>query len=182
MPACHLVQIHTLHQHITAFLAFCLGNARNIAHFGGNHGVFEIMCLIHHKAVHAQILKGDDVILALLVVELVQLFLELLPCPLHLFDGEILGAGAFQKCDLVNDVINLPLQVHMLAFCRKRDFLELAVPDHDDVIVAGRNAGAEFLAVFLFEIGFLCYQNFRVRIEQERFGCHLLGQMVGNNN
>ena len=56
------------------------------------------------------------------------------------------------------------------------------MPDNDDVIVAGRNAGAEFLAVFLFEIGFLCYQNFRVRIEQERFGCHLLGQMVGNND
>ena len=140
------------------------------------------MCLIHHQAVHAQILKSDDVILALLVVELVQLFLELLPCPLHLFDGEILSTRAFQKCDLVNDVINLPLQVHILAFCRKRDFLELTVPDNDDVIVAGRNAGAEFLAVFLFEIGFLCYQNFRVRIEQERFGCHLLGQMVGNND
>jgi len=46
----------------------------------------------------------------------------------------------------------------MLAFCRKRDFLELAVPDNDDVIVASRNAGAEFLAVFLFEIGFFCYQ------------------------
>ena len=182
MPTGHLIKIHTLHQHITAFLAFCLGNARNIAHFGGNHGVFEIMCLIHHQAVHAHILKGDDVILALLVVEPVQLFLELLPCPLHLFDGEILSTRAFQKCDLVNDVINLPLQVHMLAFCRKRDFLELTVPDNDDVIVAGRNAGAEFLAVFLFEIGFLCYQNFRVRIEQERFGCHLLGQMVGNND
>lgn len=151
MPTGHLIKIHTLHQHITAFLAFCLGNARNIAHFGGNHGVFEIMCLIHHQAVHAHILKGDDVILALLVVEPVQLFLELLPCPLHLFDGEILSTRAFQKCDLVNDVINLPLQVHMLAFCRKRDFLELTVPDNDDVIVAGRNAGAEFLAVFLLK-------------------------------
>ena len=83
---------------------------------------------------------------------------------------------------MVNNIVDLPLQVHVLPFRRKRDFLELTVPDNDDVIVAGRNAGAEFLAVFLFEIGFLCYQNFRVRIEQERFGCHLFGQMVGNND
>ena len=74
------------------------------------------------------------------------------------------------------------MQVHLLALRRKWDLLELAVPDNDDVIVACRNAGAEFLAVFLFEICFLCYQNFRVRIEQERFGCHLLGQMVGNHD
>ena len=63
---------------------------------------------------------------------------------------KILGAGAFQKCDLVNDVINLPLQVHMLAFCRKRDFLELTVPDNDDVIIAGRNAGTEISCGFPF--------------------------------
>ena len=107
MPTGHLIKIHTLHQHITAFLAFCLGNARNIAHFGGNHGVFEIMCLIHHQAIHAQILKGDDVILALLVVELVQLFLELLPCPLHLFDGEILAVLIFEFCNRSLNLINL---------------------------------------------------------------------------
>ena len=182
VSAGHLVQIHALHQHIAAFLALCLGNTRHIAHFGGNHGVFEIMCFVHHQAVNAQILKGDDIILALLVVELIQLFLKLFSRAFHLFDREILGTGAFQKCDLVNNIVDLSLQVHLLALWRKRNFLELAVPDNDDVIVAGRNAGAEFLAVFLFEIGFLCYQNFRIRIEQERFGCHLLGQMVGNHD
>ena len=182
MSAGHFVQIHALHQHITAFLALCLRNACHIAHFGGNHGIFEIMRFVHHKAVHAQILKGNHIVLALLVVEFIQLFLKLFSRAFHLFDREILGTRAFQKCDLVNNIVDLPLQVHLLALCRKRDFLELAVPDNDDVIVAGRNAGAEFLAVFLFEIGFLCYQNFRVRIEQERFGCHLFGQMIGNHD
>ena len=182
VSAGHFVQIHTLHQHITAFLTFGLGNARHVAHFGGNHGIFEIVRFVHHEAVHAQILKGNHIVLALLVVELIQLFLKLFSRAFHLFDREILSARAFQKCDLVNNIVDLSLQVHLLALCRKRDFLELAMSDNDDVIVAGRNAGAKFLAVFLFEICFLCYQNFRIRIEQKRFGRHLFGQMVGNHD
>lgn len=86
------------------------------------------VCFVHHQAVNAQILKGDDVVLALLVVEFIQLFLKLFSRAFHLFDGKILGTRAFQKCDLVNDIIDLSLQVHLLAFRRKRDFLELAVP------------------------------------------------------
>ena len=182
MSAGQFVQIHTFHQHITAFLAFGLGNASHIAHFGGNHGIFEIMRFVHHQAVYAKILKGNNIILALLVVELIQLFLDLFSRALHLLDGKILGTGVFQKRYLLHNIVKLLLQVHMLAFFRKWNFLKLTMPYNNDVITTGSNAGAEFFSVFFFEIRFLRHQNFSVWVEQECFGRHLFGQMVGNHN
>ena len=71
------------------------------------------------------------------------------------------------------------MQVHFLPFIGKRYLFKLAVPDHDNVKVAGSNAGAELFAIGLFKIRFARYQNFRVGVEQQRLGCHLLCQMVG---
>ena len=53
------------------------------------------MGFVHHQAIHAQLFKGHHIVFAGLVVELIQLFLQLLAHTLHLFDGEVLGAFLF---------------------------------------------------------------------------------------
>ena len=76
------------------------------------------MRLVHHQAVHTQLLKGDNIVLAGLVIELVQFLLQYLLHSLHLFDGEILGAFCLKSCGLVYHLINLLLQIHLLALKR----------------------------------------------------------------
>ena len=179
VPAGQLVHVHALHIHVAGLLAFGLGNTGHAGHFGGDHCVFEVVRLVHHQAVHAQLLKGDDVILAALVVELVQLPLQLLFHALHLLDGEILGALGLQRSGLCHYIVNLFLQVHFLPFIGKRYLFKLTVPDHDNVKVACSNAGTELLAVCFFKIRLACHQNFCIGVEQQRLGRHLFGQMVG---
>ena len=140
------------------------------------------MRLVHHQTVHAQLLKGDDVILAALVVELVQLPLQLLFHALHLLDGKILGALGLQCSGLCHYIVDLLLQVHFLPFIGKRYLFKLTVPDHDNVKVAGSNAGTKLFAIGLFKIRLTRYQNFRVWVKQQRLGRHLFGQMVGYYN
>ena len=182
MPAGQLVHIHAFHIHVAGLLALGLGDTGHAGHLGGDHRIFKIVRLIHHQAVHAQLLKGDDVILAALVVELVQLPLQLLFHALHLLDGKILGALGLQCSCLCHYIVDLLLQVHFLSFIGKRYLFKLTVPDHNNVKVAGSNAGTELLAVCFFKIRLACHQNFRVGIEQQRFGGHLFGQMVGHHN
>ena len=138
------------------------------------------MRLVNHQAVHAQFLKGDDVILVALVVELVQLPLQLLFHALHLLDGKILGALGLQCSGLCHYIVDLLLQVHFLPFIGKRYLFKLAVPNYNDVKIAGSNAGTKFFAIGLFEIRFARHQNFCVGVKQQRLGRHLLGQMVGH--
>ena len=89
---------------------------RHIAHFGKHCKILECVGFVHHQAVHAQLFKGHHIILAGLVVELIQLFLQLLAHTLHLFDGEVLGAFFFQLCHLVDHIVDLALQVFDLPF------------------------------------------------------------------
>ena len=180
MPAGQLVHVHALHIHVAGLLAFGLGDTGHAGHLGSDHCVFEVVRLVHHQAVHAQLLKGDDVILAALVVELVQLPLQLLFHALHLLDGKILGALGLQCSGLCHYIVDLLLQVHLLPFIGKRYLFKLTVPDHDNVKVAGSNSGTKFFAIGLFKIRLTRYQNFRVGVKQQRLGGHLLGQMVGH--
>ena len=179
MPAGQLVHVHALHVHVAGLLAFGLRDTGHAGHLGGDHRILEIVRLVHHQAVYAQLLKGDDVILAALVVELVQLPLQLLFHALHLLDGEILGALGLQCSGLCHYIVDLLLQVHFLPFIGKRYLFKLTVPDHDNVKVACSNAGTELFAVCFFKIRLACHQNFRVGVEQQRLGRHLFGQMVG---
>ena len=182
VPAGQLVHVHALHVHVAGLLAFGLRDTGHAGHLGGDHRILEIVRLVHHQAVYAQLLKGDDVILAALVVELVQLPLQLLFHALHLLDGKILGALSLQCSCLCHYIVDLLLQVHFLPLIGKRYLFKLTVPDHDNVKVACSNAGTELLAVCFFKICLACHQNFRVGIEQQSLGRHLFGQMVGHHN
>ena len=138
------------------------------------------MRFVHHQAVHAELFKGHDIVLAALVVELIQLALQLFFHALHLLDGKVFGACRLEAGCLLHHIVDLLLQIHLLAFKGKRDFFKLAVPDDDDIKVAGGDAGAELFAVCLFKIRFAGHQNLRVRVQKQSFRCHLLGQVVGH--
>ena len=112
----NFVKVAAFHIQITGALAFGLGYARHIAHFGKHRKVLEGVGFVHHQAVHAKLFKGYHIVLAGLVVELIQLFLQLLTHTLHLFDGEVLGAFFFQLCHLVDHIVDLALQVFDLPF------------------------------------------------------------------
>ena len=105
--------------------------------------------------------------------------MQLLFHALHLLDGKILGALGLQCSGLCHYIVDLLLQVHFLPFIGKRYLFKLTVPDHNNVKVAGSNTGTELFAIGFFKICFARHQNFRVGIEQQRLGRHLLGQMVG---
>ena len=106
--------------------------------------------------------------------------MQLLFHTLHLLDGKILSALGFQRSGLCHYIVDLLLQVHFLPFIGKRYLFKLTVPDHDNVKIAGSNTGTELFAIGFFKIRFARHQNFRVGVEQQRLGCHLLGQMVGH--
>ena len=53
------------------------------------------------------------------------------------------------------------------------------MPDHDDVIIAGRDFGAEPFAVGFFKICLTGYKNICVGVQLQSLSGKLLGQVVG---
>ena len=67
-----LIHITAFCKHIGAFLRFSLGNTGNIPHFCIEEQVFEPVALVHKQSVHAQLLKGDNIIFLALVIQTFQ--------------------------------------------------------------------------------------------------------------
>ena len=63
-PTCDLIQVAALAEHITRFLRFTCRQTSDIAHFCREEKVLVKMALIHKKPIHAQLLKGDNIILS----------------------------------------------------------------------------------------------------------------------
>ena len=78
LSTCQFVKITALHIEVGGFLCFSLRYTRHVSHLGVCGKVLVEVCLIHKQAVNAKLLKGHDVILSALVVELFQLGLDLL--------------------------------------------------------------------------------------------------------
>ena len=87
------------------------------------------MRLVHKKAVNAQLLKGDNIILAAVGAQLVQFCFQRFTGALHLLDGKILSGIGFQFVDSQKSFRNLILNNTLLPLKRQRDALELAVTD-----------------------------------------------------
>ena len=67
------------------------------------------MTFIHEQPVYAQLLKGHDIVLALLVIQLCETYFQ---CPaglLHLFDGVVFSTIVFQLGDGILDIVDLAL-------------------------------------------------------------------------
>ena len=117
------------------------------------------MRLVHIQPVYAELLKGNDVILAILGTQLFELELQLLSGFLQLLNGKAFAVVAFQFLDAFHDLSNLVLKQLLLTLMRDRDFLKLAVPDDHRIIIAGRNSRTEFLSVASLKIFFRRDQN-----------------------
>ena len=62
-PTGFLIQILALHIHIRRFLGICSGNTGYILHFCIQKEVFVRMRLVHEQTIHAELLKGYNIIL-----------------------------------------------------------------------------------------------------------------------
>ena len=139
------------------------------------------MRLVHKKPIYAQLLKGDNIILALIGAQLFQLGFQCFAGLFHLLDAEIFASIGFQFLDGGKRFINLLLNDALLPFIRQRNTLKLAVADDDCIIVPGGDSGAEFFTVGRFKILFPCHQQLGIGIKVQELRSPLLRQMVGND-
>ena len=174
------VQIAAFHQHVRGLLRFGGGKAGHVPHFGGQKQILVVLRLIHIQPVYAQLLKGNHIVLAFRIVEPVQLCFELTASSFHLLNGKTLGPGGFQLGNALLDFVDLFFQQPFLPLLGHGDFLELTVAHDDRVIIAGGNAGAEFLAIFGFKVLFGGNEEVGRGIEAQEFAGPLLRQMIGD--
>ena len=64
-----LVDVSALQIHIRGLLCIRRRKPRNIAHFCVEEHIFVIMCLVHIQTIYAQLLKGNDIIFAPIVLQ-----------------------------------------------------------------------------------------------------------------
>ena len=123
------------------------------------------MALVNENAVNAQLLKGDNIILAALVVELVQLHLQAFPGLFHLLDGKVFRLIRLGLLNAPHNFLHLLLQNGPLTLHAHGDLLKLRMADDDCIVVAGSDPAAEFLAVLGFKVLFGGNEDVGGRIE-----------------
>ena len=116
--------------------------------------VLKIVALINENPVRPKLLKGNDVILAALVVELGQPCLQRFPGALHLLDRVAFRLLRLGLLNAEQNLLDLALQNGLLALYTHGDFLKLRMSDDDGVVVPGGNAAAKLLAVLGFKVFF----------------------------
>ena len=139
------------------------------------------MALINEDTVNTQFLKGDHIILAALVVQLVNLGLQALFGFLHLLDGELLRFFSLGFGNSHHNFVDLLFQNGPLALYTHGDLLKLAMPDNNGIVVAGGDPTTEFLAVFGFKILAGGNEDICRRIELQKLSGPLLCQVVGHH-
>ena len=158
-PSGQFVQIPTLHKKIAGFLCFGLCDTSDIPHFGIEEKVLVVVALINEKPVHTKFLKGHNIVLFGLIVELIELLLDRFLCALQLFYGEVISTVLFQFRNALRNFIKLLFEDRPLPFNGHRYFLELRMPDNDGIVIAGGNSAAELFAVLGFKVFLRCHQN-----------------------
>ena len=160
-----LVKVSAFHNQVGAFMRFGLCDTADVSHFGCEKQILVVMALVNKEPVNTQLLKGNNIVLAALVVELLQFGLERLFALFKLLDREVFSLVRFQLGDTVGNIVNLLFKQGSLTLQAHRDFLKLRVSDNDSVIVACRYSSAEAFAVCRFKILLRRYQNISRRIE-----------------
>ena len=107
-----------------------------------------------------------------------QLCFQRFLCFLHLLDRKtaaVLTPGIGQsQCNIVD----LTLYNGFLSFRGKRYTLKLRMTDHDGIVIAGCDPGAELLTVAGFKILFRCHQHIGIGIEPQEICAPLLREVV----
>ena len=139
------------------------------------------MGLVHKNPVNTQFLKGDNIVLAALVIELFQSLLNAFPAALQLLHGKVVAVVAFQIPNTVQNFLLLLLQNELLPLLGHGDLFKLTVADDDGIVVAGGDPGAEPFSVFGFKILFGGNQNIGGGVQLQVFSGPLLGQVIGHH-
>ena len=134
--------------------------------------------LVHIQPIHAELLKGHDVIFSVLRLELLQACFQLLFGSFKLLDGKPLAVAPLEFLDALHDLPDLLLKQPFLPLMGDGNLLKLAVSDDHRVIIAGCDPRAELLAPALFKVLFGRYQNLCRWIEPQEFGRPLLCQVI----
>ena len=174
----NLVKVAALHKKIAGFLRFSLCDTADIPHFGIEEKVLVVMAFIYEKPVHAEFLKGYNIVLFRLVVELVEFLLNGFFRAFQLLDREIISSVSFQVCNTVGDFFKLLFKDSSLPFNAHRDFLKLRMPDDDSVVIPGSNSTAEPFTVFGFKVFLRSHQNISGRIELQELRRPLFSEVI----
>ena len=181
LAACQLIQVLTLCEHIAGLLCIGLGDTCDVPHFCVEEHIFIEMRLVHKQAVNPQFLKCNYIILSRLVVQLLQLCFQCFLCFFHLLDRKTTavltpGIGQSQR-----NVVDLTLYNGFLPFWGKRHSFKLRMTDHDGIVIAGCDPGAELLTIAGFKVLLRCHQHIGIGIEPQEVCAPLLCEVVRNH-
>ena len=176
-----LVDIAALQEHIRGFLRIAGGKSCDIPHLGIEEEVLETVRLVNIEPVNAELLKGDNIVLAAAVLQLFQTSFQALLCAFQRLDRKAFGSACFHFRNAVLNLCDLLLQKSLLPFLRYRDSFKLAVSDDDCVVVAGCDSAAELLAISRLEVLFGSSEDICRGIQPEKLACPLFGQVVRDN-
>ena len=133
------------------------------------------MTLVNKEPVHTEFFKGNNIVLAALVVELFQLLLHGLFRLFKLFNGEVFSTISLQIHNTVCQFFKLLLKNCPLSFNGHRYFFKLRMTDNHCVIIARSNSPAELFTVLSLKISLCRYENIRCRIELQELRRPLFG-------
>ena len=165
-----LVQVTAFHIEIAGFLCLRLGDTATLRIFENAARFLNIVGLIHKDRSMPSSSKVTTSSFAALVIEPFQLLLNgLFLGALHLLDGEPVPVIGLQLPNAIQDLPPL-LQKIPLALPGPPDFLKLAVPDDDGVIVAGGDLAAQNRLRFLVSKPSGWHQNVGGGVELQILG------------
>ena len=136
------------------------------------------MRLVDKQPVHSQLLKGHNIVLAPLRLELFQSGLQGFPGAFQLLDGKTLPTAGFHLCDSICNLVDLLVEEPFLAFPADGNTLKLAVSNDDSVIISGGDTGAELLTVMGLKVFFGGHKDIGGWVKPQKLRCPLLGQVV----
>ena len=133
------------------------------------------MAFVNKEPVHTEFFKGNNIVLAALVVELFQLLLYGFFGLFKLFNGEVFSTVSLQIHNTVCQFFKLLLKNCPLSFDGHRYFFKLRMTDDYCVIISRSNSPAELFTVLCLEISLCRHKNIRRRIELQELSRPLLG-------
>ena len=139
------------------------------------------MRFVDKKAVNAQLLKADHVVLSPSVGQLFKLLLELLLGALQLLDGVTLASVCLKLCNTVLQFLDLSLDHAQLSCQGYGDLFKLGLPDDHGIVISRGDTGAELLTVLGFKVLFGGDKDIGTRIELQILACPLPHQVIGND-
>ena len=128
------------------------------------------MSLVHKHHIHAELFKGQKVILLFLGRQFFQFGFQVAPENRHLFDTPVFTLFILHFADCCLNLIDLLLQQHDLPLSGDRDFLKLAVRQNHRVIFPGGDFGNIAVPVFWSEVLHCGHQQIGVGEEAVKLG------------